>query len=63
MTDGHFVPAVDLEAAQPTSFEGVVLGEKASLPIAFVVKRGARAWSVDGDDVEKKKPLDYGREA
>jgi hypothetical protein len=48
MTDGHFVPAVDLEAAQPSRFEGVALGDKASLPIAFVVKRGVRAWSVNG---------------
>lgn len=59
MTDGHFVPAPDLEAATPTHFEGVVLGEKASLPIAFVVKRGVRAWSIEGDEAEKKKPLEY----
>jgi hypothetical protein len=59
MTDGHFVPAVDLEAATPSRFEGVVLDDKATLPIAFVVKRGVRAWSVDGDTAEKKKPLEY----
>jgi hypothetical protein len=59
MTDGHFVPAVDLEAAQPSRFEGVALGDKASLPIAFVVKRGVRGWSVTGDEAEKKKLLDY----
>lgn len=59
MTDGHFVPAADLEAAVPSRFEGVVLGDKAELPIAFVVKRGVRAWSLDGDDAEKQKPLDY----
>jgi len=59
MTDGHFVPAVDLESAAPSRFEGVVLDDKAALPIAFVVKRGVRAWSLDGDEAEKKKPLEY----
>jgi hypothetical protein len=36
----------------------VLLVDKASLPMAFV-KRGVRAWSVEGDETEKKKPLNY----
>ncbi len=59
MTDGHFVAAEDLEAAQPSRFEGAPLDDATKLPLAFVVKRGVRAWSLDGEDAQKEKTLEY----
>jgi hypothetical protein len=58
-TDGHFVPAEDLESAAPSSFHGVELGNGAKLPVAFVVKRGVHSWKLEGDEPEKRTPLDY----
>jgi hypothetical protein len=59
MTDGRFVPATDLEAASPSRFEGAVLDDDVKLPLAYVVKRGVRAWAVDGSKAEKRARLDY----
>lgn len=59
MTDGHFVDTADLETAATSHFAGVELGERTELPMAFVVKRGVRLWSVTGDEPEPKAALDY----
>jgi hypothetical protein len=61
MTNGRFVPAQDLEKAEMSAFAGVELGNDTTLPIAFVVKRGVRAWAVDGQKTEKRALLDYHR--
>jgi hypothetical protein len=61
-TDGHFVRAADLRAAEPSSFHGVDLGATGAakdLPIGFIVKRGVRAWKVDKGDSDKLGRLDY----
>jgi hypothetical protein len=58
-TDGHFVPAEDLESAAPSAFQGVELGDAAKLPVAFVVKRGVHAWRLTDDESEKRGLLDY----
>jgi len=58
-TEGHFVPAGDLEAASPSEFGGVLLGDGARLPIAFVVKRGVHAWAIRDGDPEKQDPIGY----
>ena len=59
MTNGRFVKAADLRAAEPTKFRGVSLGEKTSLPVGFIVKRGVRAWRVEKGEADKLKHLDY----
>lgn len=59
MTDGRFVKASDLKKADFTDFRGVVLGPDAELPVAFVVKRGVRAWQVEKGDAEKQGKLEY----
>jgi hypothetical protein len=59
MSDGHLVPAGDLEAAAPSEFQGAPLGEETKLPVAFVVKRGVRAWAFRGDAPEKHDLLGY----
>jgi hypothetical protein len=59
LPNGRFVRAADLEAAKPSDFEGVELGKQAQLPFAFVVKRGVRAFRVEGNDAEKGDLLDY----
>jgi hypothetical protein len=59
LTNGRFVRATDLRAAETSSFAGAELGPKAGLPVAFVVKRGVRAWRVDGRDAEKMNLLNY----
>ena len=58
LTSGKFVKASDLEAATPSDFHGVELGEKQSLPLAFVVKRGVRDFKLDGEDAEQGRDLD-----
>jgi len=61
-TDGHFVRAADLRAAEPSSFHGVDLGATGAakgLPIGFIVKRGVRAWKVEKGDADKLGRLDY----
>lgn len=59
MTNGHFVAASDLSALESTSFKGVELSEKTTLPLGFVVKRGIRAWRVEKGEAEKLGSLDY----
>ncbi len=58
-TDGHFVRAGDLEAAQGSSFSGASLTKELSLPLAFVVRRGVRAWAMDGAAAVKKDRLKF----
>ena len=57
LTSGKFVRAADLEAAQTPDFAGVELGEKQTLPLAFVVKRGVRDFKLDGEDAESGRDL------
>ncbi len=59
LTDGRFVRAADLEAADASAFKGVELGKREDLPLAFVVKRGVRAFKLDGDDARRGETLDY----
>jgi hypothetical protein len=59
LTDGHFVRAADLEAAQGSDFDGVELGKNRDLPIAFVVKRGVRSFSLNGNEAEKGDLIEY----
>jgi hypothetical protein len=58
LTSGKFVKASDLEAATTSDFAGVELGEKQSLPLAFVVKRGVRDFKLDGENAEQGRDLD-----
>jgi hypothetical protein len=59
LTNGRFVKAVDLEAAEPSAFHGVELTKKDDLPFAFVVKRGVHAFNLEGDTSRKVDALDY----
>jgi hypothetical protein len=58
LTSGKFVKASDLEAAKPSSFEGVILDAKRELPLAFVVKRSVRLWKLDGDEARQDRELE-----
>jgi hypothetical protein len=58
LTNGKFVKASDLEAAAPSTFHGVELGEKQTLPLAFVVKHGVRDFKLDGEDAEQGRDLE-----
>jgi len=58
-TDGRFVPTADVEALTGSQFEGAMLSDEVALPLAFVVKRGVRAWSLTRDEAEKGKLLGY----
>jgi len=57
--DGQFVRADDLEAALGSPFHGVVIEAKESLPMAFVVRRGVRLFSLGEGAPEKKGELAY----
>jgi len=57
--DGQFVRADDLEPAAGSSFQGAALTAEQGLPMAFVVRRGVRLFSLDGDVPEKKAELGY----
>jgi len=59
MTDGRFVATEDLEAASPSEFAGVEIGEKIQLPVAFVVKRGIRYWDIQEAKPKKGDKIDY----
>jgi hypothetical protein len=59
LTSGRFVPAGDLTAVEPSTFKGVELDDKTTLPVAFVVKRGVRAWRIENGETEKLGKLDY----
>ncbi|MCL2823733.1 MAG: L,D-transpeptidase [Polyangiaceae bacterium] len=48
LPDGRYVNAAHLEDNTVSSLKGVVLDEENKLPVAFVVKQGIRAWSLDG---------------
>jgi hypothetical protein len=58
-TGGHFVPTADVEALSGSRFEGVPLADATELPVAFVVKRGVRAWTLKGDLPVKGALLAY----
>lgn len=58
LTNGHFVRAADLEAAKGSDFTGVELG-KSELPVAFVVKRGVRSFTLNGNEAEKGDLIEY----
>jgi hypothetical protein len=57
--DGLFVRADDLEAASYSKFQGTTLSKELELPIAYVVRRGVRAWEMDGAAAVKRDELDY----
>ncbi len=59
LTNGKFVKAADLEASEPSSFAGAELDKEVKLPLAWVVKRGVRAWKLDGAVPKKDDLLDY----
>jgi hypothetical protein len=59
LTNGRFVKASDLEALTGSDFHGVELDEARRLPIAFVVKRGVRNWTIEGKEADKAAELDY----
>jgi hypothetical protein len=60
LTNGRFVPADDLERAEPSSFTGVALdGEKETLPVAFVVRRGIHTFKLDGMTAQQLGELEY----
>ena len=59
LTNGRFVSASDLTAAELPPFKGVELNDKLALPIAFVVKRGVRYWNVEKGEADKLAKIDY----
>jgi hypothetical protein len=59
LTNGKFVRASELEAAEPSTFAGAVLEKDVKLPLAWIVKRGVRAWKLDGATAVKDDVLDY----
>jgi hypothetical protein len=59
MPNGRFVRASDLQAAEISTFSGIEIDKEISLPVAFVVKRGVRAWKLDGLEAEKADLLEY----
>lgn len=59
LTTGRFVRAAELAAASPSPFVGVQLTETVSLPVAFVVKRGVRAWKVEGGTPAPQEEFAY----
>ena len=56
---GQFVKATDLEPVTGSEFKGVELNDKTELPVAFVVKRGVRAWQVEKGEADKLDPLEF----
>jgi hypothetical protein len=59
LTNGRFVRATDLEAADASTFKGVELTKREDLPLAFVVKRGVHSFKLDGEDAQKADALSY----
>ncbi len=59
MMNGQFVRAADLRESKPSEFSGVELGAEQDLPFAFVVKRGVRAWALEGQTPQKATELTY----
>lgn len=59
LSNGRFVRASDVEAADPSSFHGVELSKKEDLPFAFVVKRGIHSFKLSGEESRKAGELAY----
>jgi hypothetical protein len=59
LTDGRFVRASDLEAADASTFKGVEVSRREDLPLAFVVKRNVHSFKLDGEDSTKGDSLSY----
>lgn len=59
LTNGKFIKAADLRAAEPSQFEGVDLMETGKLPTGFIVKRGVRAWHIEKGEAYKRKKFTY----
>jgi len=57
--NGQFVRAEDLESASGSEFAGVELNEHSEMPLAYVVRRGVRLWSLDQNPPEKKGEVGY----
>jgi hypothetical protein len=57
--DGRFVRADDLEPALGSGFHGMSLDADHTLPMAFVVRRGVRVFSLEGEVPEKTRELGY----
>lgn len=57
--NGQFVRAEDLEPSTGSTFSGAALDDKVTLPLAFVVRRGVRLWSLDGPLPTKVDELAY----
>lgn len=57
--NGQFVRAEDLEAQPGSDFMGATLDETTSLPLGYVVRRGVRLWSLEGESPEKRRELAY----
>ena len=57
--DGRFVRANDLEAAQGSDFAGTPLSKELNLPLAYVVRRGVRAWAMDGAAAIKRGEIEF----
>ncbi|HTA88774.1 MAG TPA: L,D-transpeptidase [Polyangiaceae bacterium] len=59
LTNGRFVRASDLEAADASAFKGVELTKREDLPLAFVVKRGVHSFKLDAEEATKADSLSY----
>ncbi|MDX2055424.1 MAG: L,D-transpeptidase [Polyangiaceae bacterium] len=60
LPNGSFVDAATLSPVKAPDFSGVELGEQASLPLAFVVKRGVHTWALnEGEKPQTTDPLGY----
>ncbi|HWZ89978.1 MAG TPA: L,D-transpeptidase, partial [Polyangiaceae bacterium] len=59
LTNGRFVRASDLQAADASEFKGVEISKREDLPLAFVVKRGVHSFKLDGEQSEKADALSY----
>ena len=57
-TTGQFVPVEDVRRAEPPEFSGVELDDR-ELPVAFVVKRKARRWSIAEGKPQRATALGY----
>lgn len=55
--DGTFVRADDLEASPGSEFFGIELAKASDLPVAFVVRRGVRAWNIEDGTPRKTDEL------
>ncbi|PIE05611.1 MAG: hypothetical protein CSA75_03855 [Sorangium cellulosum] len=58
MSDGRFVNAEHLEESTGSEFKGTAIDEETPLPIAFVVRKGIRAWQLEGKSAKKDEKLE-----